>query len=1342
MQHGETLAIHADHGESPTLPYPIVAIGASAGGLEAFVEFVEALPEDTGMAFVLLLHLPADYHTQLPQILGRVSRMPIEEVRDRTPLQSNHVYVGPADSDLELQNGALILTPRRDASGGRRPIDRFFESLAQYQGARAIAVVLSGTASDGSVGIEAIKAAGGITIAQDDTAQHDSMPRSAVATGAVDLVLSPADIAHELARISKHPLVSTDEAGGEQTSIEPVLEALRARVGVDFSRYKPATLARRIARRIVLHKLDDHAAYLKMLNTDPAEAEALYQDILINVTSFFRNPEAFDALKAQVFPALTANRSRHDPLRIWTLGCSTGEEAYSISMALSEYLEDADITVPVQVFATDLNATSIDRARLGMYPKSAVEHISEERLARFFHRVDGSYRITKAIRDTCVFARHNVLTDPPFSRVDLVTCRNMLIYLGTELQDHVMPILHYALQPDGFLWLGSSETIGTHRDLFELRDARAKIYAKVGSTRGVQVSTEPRSAGFITAARLPEVLPPPRDSQREADRLLLARYAPPSVLIRSDLEILQYRGNTSDYLGPTPGRASLNLLKMVREGLAMGVRSAVEEAKATELPVRRGGLWLTDRVPQRQVALEVIPVRSGTERAELFMVIFEEEIAQPVRSDAQPTALTTAGSDEIAKLRQELSATREYLQSVIEQQEAANEELQAANEEVQSTNEELQSINEEIETSKEEVQSSNEELATVNDELHARNDELAQANNDFLNLLSSVQIAIVMLGPDLRIRRFTPMAEKLLSLIPADIGRPLSNIKMKLDVPDIDTLVTQAMESMVGYEREVRDQEGHWFLLRIRPYRTLDNRLDGAVVVLFDVDSLKRSQEMLRQQTELLDRAHEPIIMWELDGDITYWNKAAEETYGFTREQAIGRRVHELLLIDPEYETFAPALRDRALWTGEFVHRRRDGKKISVESHMVVVKDTEGRALVVEVNRPATQRTDSEGRILRGRGDDLVTADRRKDEFLAMLAHELRNPLAPLRNVVPLLRAEHATPGDRARVLNIMERQIHKMARLIDDLLDVSRISLSQIELRTEPVDISALARGVAEQTKAQFASCEQSLHVSLPLEPVHVNADAIRLEQILGNLLDNASKHTPKGGNVWLAIEVVDASPRDRTVVVTVRDDGGGIDSGKLPHVFDMFTHAPQSLDQEYGGLGIGLTLVRRLVELHGGTVEPASDGPGKGSTFTVRLAALPSQIDRAPPIVERRTSGPILRRVLIVDDNEDNAVTLALALRAAEQEVETADSGERALEIAEYFKPDVVIIDIGMPGMDGYELARRLRAFPDEADARMIALSGYSHDNARQRAWDVGFDDYLVKPVEIARLLELVEG
>lgn len=1330
---------------------PIVGIGASAGGLEAFTQMLRALPADTDMAFVLVQHLDPTHASMLTEILSRVTVMPVSEVADQMAVEPNHLYVIPPGVTMGISGGTLELTPRVEVRGQHRPVDHFLRSLAEDQGHRAIGVILSGSSTDGTLGLEAIKAEGGIVFAQDDTAQHTSMPASAVSAGCVDFVLPPAAIAAEIARISRHPYldrgtVDLVDPKDSEPSLSRVLEHLRVATGVDFSSYKQNTIFRRITRRAVLHKMESLREYARFLQGNPAETDALYQDVLISVTSFFRNPDAFEVLKSKVFPRLVKDRSRHDPLRMWSIGCSTGEEAYSIAIAFVEFAEASRIQIPLQLFATDLNGAGIEKARAGVYPRDLAQDVSSDRLRRFFSEVDGGYRISKAVRDTTVFARHNVLTEPPFSRIDLIACRNLLIYLEPALQQRAMGMIHYALKPHGVLWLGTSETIGSYRDLFDAEDGKYKFYVK---KPGPSRLTPRPLASDALAARRPE--PPPReaapvgqDVHREADRILLARYTPASVLVNAELEILQFRGDTGPYLTPAPGKASLNLFKMLRDGLLVGVRGALHRARREEAPVREEGLRVRTDDGYRPVNVQVVPIKEPTRSAPShFLVLFERvpvaeaapfgagkaERGQSRLRRAAERKAREAMEQETTRLTQELAATREYLQSVIEQHEAANEELQSSNEEVQSANEELQSVNEELETSKEEVQSSNEELVTLNEELQNRNIELSQSNNDFVNLLASVQLPIIMLGPDLRIRRFTPPAEKLLNLIASDVGRPISDLHLGIGVRDLGPMLTDVMETVTVKEIEVRDKQGRWHLLRLRPYRTQDNRIDGALLILIDVDALKRDQETLSRQKTLLDQVAEPIFMWQSDGGITYWNRGAEETYGFTQERALGRKPYELLATAPPASAFLDALRRDGRWTGELTHTCHDGSRVVVDSRMVMERGVEGSALVFETNHLITERKQME-ESLRGQADALRAADRAKDEFLAVLAHELRNPLAALTSALEVARNPVAAPADVERVWQMTVHQTQTMAHLVDDLLDVSRLSQGRLQLRREVVDVSTLVRHAIEANRPQTDARGQEVALSVPPAPVRTEADPLRLEQVVGNLVSNASKFTASGGHIRVTVE--DGSP-GAEIVIRVKDDGEGIPAVLLPRVFDIFMQAHSSSDPTAGGLGIGLTLVRRLVELHGGRIEARSAGLGQGSEFIVRLPAARAELREALPAAPPRaeeTAAPVSRRVLVTDDSVDGAQALAILLRLNGHDVRVAHSGPETLETAADFRPEVVFLDIGMPGMDGLETARRLRHMPGLEGTVLVALTGYGRESDRQRVQEAGFDEFLLKP------------
>jgi two-component system CheB/CheR fusion protein len=1108
---------------------------------------------------------------------------------------------------------------------------------------------------------------------------------------------------------------------------------------------------------MVLHKVDGLREYLRMIQSKPEEVEALYQDVLINVTTFFRNPEGFEALKSIVFPRLTDDRNRHDSIRVWSVGCSTGEEAYSIAMAYSEYCEASGRRVPLQIFATDVNGNSIDRARTGVYPKTIAQEVSPERLRRFFAEVDGTYRISKTIRDLCVFARHNVLSDPPFSRIDLIACRNLLIYLEPALQQRIIPLLHYSLRPDGFLWLGGSETIGTYRDLFDMVDAKSKLYTRKASKRAPQLPV-PLSVGRWGAAVAG--VPPrpaqregaPADPLREADRLLLNRYAPPGVVVNDDLEVLQFRSDTGPFLTPAPGRASLNLLKMLREGLLVPVRGALHRARREKATVREEGLRVRSNGGWREVDVIVMPVHAGDIQDGTYLVLFEEpaerleararELAAEARAAAEraPPNRDENARQEIARLKQELSATREYLQSVIEQQEAANEELQSANEEVQSANEELQSINEELETSKEEIQSANEELATVNDELQNRNAELSQTNNDLTNLLASVNMAIVMLGPDLRIRRFTQPAERMLNLIHADVGRPLSDIKLNIEVPDLEALIVDVIENVTVREREVKDRNDRWYSLRIRPYRTFENKIDGAVLLLVDIDNLKRAENSLRESEKrfevLADTA--PVLIWVTDLEGCRFVNRAFESFVGEKEDEI-RRLGIAAFVHPEdrqqfLDGYSGATREKRQFEVRMRFHRADGTYRWMKT-IALPRFTEDQALIgfVGCTFDITDMAEAERA--------LHELDRGRNEFLATLAHELRNPLSGVRNAARLLQeSRDAAVVDEARL--IIERQTQRMVRLIDDLLDVSRITYGKIRLNVEPVDLLEVVKRSVEATQAEREHMQQSLTMNLASAPLHVSGDPVRLDQVLTNLLANASKFTRHGGRIWLTVEREPISGEGRLgVAVRVRDNGVGIDPAMLPRVFDLFVQADSSSEPSRTGIGLGLTLAKRLVDLHGGTIEAFSAGNALGSEFVLHLPLLPADAVAAPAQARARVPvAAVRRRVLVVDDNRDSGDSLRRIFEMAGHETRLVGDGGAAVSAAAEFHPDVVLLDIGLPDMDGYKVARNLRADRRTRELFIVAVTGYGRDDDRAKSEQAGIDIHMTKPVDIDALMEAV--
>jgi two-component system CheB/CheR fusion protein len=861
----------------PTEWLPVVGVGASAGGLDPLIAILKRLPDRPGLPIVVVQHLSPHHKSLLSEVLQEATRMPVAQVSQDTKLEPDHVYVIPPDRFLALEGGVLRLKPHPGV-GSPHPIDSSFRSLAKAAGPGAVGVVLSGTGSDGAVGLREIHAAGGITIVQiPESAEHDGMPRAAIATNVVDLVLRPEEIADELLEIARHPRDYAALGLGPHGSLAPgetldrVFAVLRKVTGVDFSQYKKATVQRRLQRRMLLQKVTDLDDYSGILSRNPAEVRELQQDLLIQVTSFFREPASFDLLREQVFPELLKRREE-GPIRCWVPACATGEEAYSLAISLVEALGSEAPGTSLQIFATDVSESAVEHARGGIYPESISADLTTDRLRRFFTRSDGSYRVSQSVRELCVFARQDVTRDPPFSRLDLIVCRNLLIYLEAPLQKKLMNIFHYALRPGGFLLLGQAETVGASADLFSIVDKGHKLYTKKSVQTPVALDfASVGGAGNAAASDRRHAGQPFAENQllREARQLILSRYGPPGVIVDPELAIVETLGQTGPYLELPPGSASLNVMKMARQGLGHALRMAVHTARRDNRAVRREGIRVQHDGHPRVVNVSVAPL-SDERSAPYLLILFEDVTLAEAKDDDAPSARGARGARgarrapdaRVQALEQELDSTRVHMQAMIQDLEAANEELQSANEEILSSNEELQSTNEELNTAREELQSTNEEINTVNEELHCRNDELIRVNSDLTNLLASVQAAIVIVGSDLCIRRFTPLAEKVLNLIPTDIGRPIHHIKPNIEMHGLEDHIRTVIDGVAPYQGEVRDSQGRWLTLGIRPYKDLDNRIDGAVLTLTDLEEQKKFETALLTEQELLRTVGEIIPAW------------------------------------------------------------------------------------------------------------------------------------------------------------------------------------------------------------------------------------------------------------------------------------------------------------------------------------------------------------------------------------------------------------------------------------------------------------------------------------------------
>ena len=1216
---------------------------------------------------VVVQHLDPRHESHLSELLQQHTAMAVVEAVHGVKVAPDHVYVIQPNTSVAIADGVLSVTARPDDRRPHYPIDHFLRSLAAVQGPSAVGVILSGTGTDGTLGLCELKAAGGVTFAQDEkSAQHSGMPNSAIASACVDMILAPDAIADRLASFTQHPYLAPlaePDAGEHEAKAEDfqrVIAALRTSSGVDFSQYRDTTFKRRTARRMLLRGFKSPQDYASFVESDRDEAEALYRDVLINVTSFFRDPQMFEDLKRDVFPSIVDGQPNGPPVRVWVPGCSTGQEAYSIAMALLEYLDTAKSKRSIQIFATDLgDPTSLDKARAGLYPETIAAEVSPERLRRFFTKEDDHYRIQKSVRDLCVFARQNVTADPPFSRVDLLTCRNVLIYMSTGLQEKLLPIFHFALNTGGFLVLGVAETIGPFADLFEVVNQEHKIYRrKDASSRPPLTFMADDWLTGATAKRSGVINQPPTDFQREADRLIQARYAPPSVLINHDFEIQQFRGRTSPYLEAPIGHPTTNILRMAREGLFMELRSALTEAKSTNAATVREGLRTADGGTPIEFTLRVLPVTIAHHSDCCFLVVFESKDwpAWSAGAIAQEES-TNIGRDSLW-LRQELASTKHYLQSIVDQQDAAAQELRAAHEEVLSSNEELQSTNEELETTKEELQSANEELTTVNEQFLTRNRELDALTDDLSNFITSANLPMVTVGRDLRIRRLTPASQHAFNLLPTDLGRSLEHIKFALSVDNIGDVIERVIASVQPWERDVTDREGRWWVLRVHPYLTADNRIDGATLVAVDIDLIRRSRELMEARDNALavmQAVQGPLVVLDAECRVASANDAFYALVGETAERVQGKHLWEV---------------GQGVWGGGSVRRLLKaacaGKEPLVNFEIESMVPGLGRRLLI-LNTRSIVRADRQALLLLAAEDitdarqaeklridaeTLRLVDRRKDEFLGILAHELRNPLAPMRFALEFLRRSDGNVTEAIRARQILERQVNHMVRIVDDLLDVSRITQGKVELRKERVMLSSLVNAAVEFCRPVIEAAQHSLTISLPNESILLDADPVRLTQVMVNLLNNAVKFTPAGGHIWLIAETIGEGDGHDQLQIRVRDTGVGIAPELVPKIFDMFMQGDLSLERTRAGLGVGLTLVRNLVALHGGTVEARSDGVGSGSEFIVSLpidpVAQPSnELSQAP---SEATAGSALR-ILVADDNEDGREMLGVLLTAEGQ-------------------------------------------------------------------------------------------
>jgi len=1177
----------------------VVGIGASAGGINALRVFFENVPQHTGIAFVVILHLSPDYDSKLAHVLQLTSKIPVLKIEERTKIKPDHVYVIPPDKSLTMADGYIEVNPVISVEERRAPVDIFFRSLAESHGSGAVAVILSGTGANGSMGLKRIKENGGAAFVQNPRqAEYNEMPRNAIATNLVDAVLPVADIPSKIIAYKERlgsvliPAETTIQAENHQQALHDIFTQLRVHTGHDFSNYKRATVLRRIERRIGVNNLPDLPSYSTFVRDMHDESQALLKDLLISVTNFFRDKYAFAFLENEIIPGILKGATSEDKIRVWIAGCATGEEAYSIAILFAERTLNVLDAPTIQIFATDIDDQALAQAREGLYSINDAADVSPDRLRRFFSKEEHGFRVRREIREMILFANHNVMKDPPFSRLHLVSCRNMLIYLNQSAQTRVMERLHFALNPGGYLFVGSSESVDGAGDMFVAVSKEHHIY----QSRPVVARTIP------TPDQLPSYrFDPPQQTEqinfqekRVLDRItynelhqqLLEKYAPPSVVINQDFDLVHISEKAGKYLQMSGGEPSNNILKLIKPELRLELRSGLYQAVQRKVNLELKNLKVKVDDVTESINILIRPVLQHTDATRGYILVIFEKVERP--PEEKDLELSVRPDPIAAQLEEELIRSKAQLRGSIEQYEVQAEELKASNEELQAMNEELRSSAEELETSKEELQSINEELTTVNQELKVKIDELSNSNNNFQNLINSTEIGTVFLDRSFRINLFTPAARQIFNLIINDIGRPLSDISNRLVDVDVLADVETVIDKLQIIEREVKTNDNRIHMMRVLPYRTAEDRINGVVVTFINITERKNAELELRQSEAnlrlMMDSISDyAIITFNTDFIINGWSRGAEKIFGYSSDEILGKSLEVLFTPeDIEAGNFAAEvkkLHETGKADDERWHLCKNGSKFFASG--IVYKMKEGKKGYVKIARDMTK-----SKII----------EQQKDEFIAVASHELKTPVTSIKAITEVLQ-EILSGSNNKQSIELVAKlnvQVDRLALLVTDLLDTTRLSKGHLVLDKEWVDVNALIEESRESL--QQLSGNHTIHLNLQKVP-RLKGDRQRIQQALMNLVSNAVKYSPRGGDI-----IISTYTKNNSLFIAVEDRGIGISEDSQKKLFQRFYRSTDPVITMFPGLGLGLYIVAEIVRGHGGNIKVESK-EGKGSKFIIAL-------------------------------------------------------------------------------------------------------------------------------------------